>query len=137
MEEDFEEENEGIINMPKVMTLSNKSLSDKNIEILSHKRKNINNSNLQQLLLCNKFDNNVNDKLSSSLAYEKSKIWLKNEDITNSTTSKSSMNEEKIKKVTFSTVEIIRVKNYKRYNKINTIKKNEEDESELNNCILF
>ncbi len=139
MEEDFEEVNEGTINVPKIMNLSNKTLIEKKLEYIDHKRKNVSSTNLQELLSCDIINDNDedNNKINTTITYDKNKFWFKNEDNSNSTTSKSSSNDLKIKKVTFSTVEIIRVKNYKRYNKINTAKKNEEVEDEFNKCILF
>ena len=116
-----------------------KTLIEKKLEYIDHKRKHISSTNLQELLSCDIINDNDedNNKINSTITYDKNKFYFKNEDNSNSTTSKSSSNDLKIKKVTFSTVEIIRVKNYKRYNKLNTAKKNEEVENEFNNCILF
>ena len=144
MDADFEEEeNEGTINVPKVMKITNKTLVEKRLELKTHKRRSESTTFLPSLLLCENLDyneiDNENDKLNTSIIYDKNKIWLKNED-NNSSTSKSSLNDDKpkIKKVTFSTVEIIRVKNYKRYNKLNTAKKNEEEiDDNFNNCAIF
>ena len=140
MEADFEEEeSEGTINVPKVMKITNKTLVEKRLELKGHRRRSESTTFLPSMLLCENFDDNEidneNDKLNTSIIYDKNKIWLKNED---NSTSKSSLNDDKpkIKKVTFSTVEIIRVKNYKRYNKLNTAKKNEEEVDD-NNCEIF
>ena len=78
-----------------------------------------------------------NDILNNTVRYDKYKYNIKSDD-SNSTTSKSSIND-KFKKVTFSTVEIIRVANYKKYNKLNTIKKNVNNYSWLTeqNCFIF
>ena len=128
-----EDDNEGEINIPKVMKLSNKSFLYKKMKLDNYRKNNLSNISVNSFLSDTNYDNN--DKLNNTVIIDKNKFFLKNED-NNSTTSKSSMND-KIKKVTFSTVEIIRVKNYKRYNKLNTAKKNEEVENEFNNCILF
>ena len=153
MEADVEVENEGVINIPKVMKIENKVLLEKKLEFKGHRRKSVSTTYLPVLLLNNnpEHDGNVNDdevdnndndndKLNTSIEYDKNKIWLKNEDKDNTSTSKSSINDDKvkIKKVTFSTVEIIRVKNYKRYNKLNTAKKNEEEAEDIfNDCVIF
>lgn len=136
MEEDCEPETEGVINIPKVMKLSSISLIEKKLRLKGHKKKSISTTTLPTLSL---YDDNFddNDKLNTSIIYDRNKISLKNED-NNSTKSKSPVKDDKIKRVTFSSVEIIRVKNFKRYNKLNTAKKNEEEvDDEYNTCILF
>ena len=136
MEEDCEPETEGVINIPKVMKLSSISLIEKKLRLKGYKKKSISTTTLPTLSL---YDDNFddNDKLNTSIIYDRNKISLKNED-NNSTKSKSPVKDDKIKRVTFSSVEIIRVKNFKRYNKLNTAKKNEEEvDDEYNTCILF
>ena len=148
MEEDFEEVNEGTINVPKIMNLSNKTLIEKKLEYIDHKRKNVSSTNLQELLSCDIINDNDedNNKINTTITYDKNKFWFKNEDNSNSTTSKSSSNDLKIKKVTFSTVEIIRVEKYKKYNIMNTvsktcIQKNMEEvknkNSDQTSCLIF
>ena len=137
MEADYEEENEGKINAPKIMNISRQSLFDKKSKLDGCERKFFSSKSVNPFFS----DNGCfeDEKLNNTVIIDKSKFFLKNDD-NNSTTSQSSMND-KIKKVTFSTVEIIRVKNYKRYNKINTAKKNEEEENNKSNpyygCVLF
>ena len=129
-----ENDNEGEINIPKVMKLSNKSFLYKKMRLDNYKKNNLSNISVNSFLSDTNCDNN--DKLNNTVIIDKNKFFLKNED-NNSTTSKSSMND-KIKKVTFSTVEIIRVKNYKRYNKLNTAKKNENNNDSFDiNCTIF
>ena len=129
-----EDDNEGEINIPKVMKLSNKSFLYKKMKLDSYRKNNLSNITVKSFLSDTNYDNN--DKLNNTVIIDKNKFFLKNED-NNSTTSKSSMND-KIKKVTFSTVEIIRVKNYKRYNKLNTAKKNENNNDSFDiNCTIF
>ena len=129
-----EDDNEGEINIPKVMKLSNKSFLYKKMKLDSYRKNNLSNITVKSFLSDTNYDNN--DKLNNTVIIDKNKFFLKNED-NNSTTSKSSMND-KIKKVTFSTVEIIRVKNYKRYNKLNTAKKNENYNDSFDiNCTIF
>ena len=129
-----EDDNEGEINIPKVMKLSNKSFLYKKMRLDNYKKNNLSNISVNSFLSDTNCDNN--DKLNNTVIIDKNKFFLKNED-NNSTTSKSSMND-KIKKVTFSTVEIIRVKNYKRYNKLNTAKKNENNNDSFDiNCTIF
>ena len=129
-----EDDNEGEINIPKVMKLSNKSFLYKKMKLDNYRKNNLSNISVNSFLSDTNYDNN--DKLNNTVIIDKNKFFLKNED-NNSTTSKSSMND-KIKKVTFSTVEIIRVKNYKRYNKLNTAKKNENNNDSFDiNCTIF
>ena len=129
-----EDDNEGEINIPKVMKLSNKSFLYKKMKLDNYRKNNLSNISVNSFLSDTNYDNN--DKLNNTVIIDKNKFFLKNED-NNSTTSKSSMND-KIKKVTFSTVEIIRVKNYKRYNKLNTAKKNENYNDSFDiNCTIF
>ena len=129
-----EDDNEGKINIPKVMKLSNKTFLYKKMKLDSYRKNNLSNISVNSFLSDTNYDNN--DKLNNTVIIDKNKFFLKNED-NNSTTSKSSMND-KIKKVTFSTVEIIRVKNYKRYNKLNTAKKNENNNNSFDiNCTIF
>ena len=128
---------EGFINkIPTSINISNKFLSESKF-CLKHCRKNsivINRLNIPNKLFEKDFDNEI---LNNTVRYDKYKYNIKSED-SNSTTSKSSMND-KLKKVTFSTVEIIRVANYKKYNKVNTIKKNINNNTWLieQNCIIF
>ena len=134
MKINYEDDNEGKINIPKVMKLSNKSFLYKKMKLDSYRKNNLSNISVKSFLSDTNYDNN--DKLNNTVIIDKNKFFLKNED-NNSTTSKSSMND-KIKKVTFSTVEIIRVKNYKRYNKLNTAKKNENYNDSFDiNCTIF
>ena len=128
---------EGIINkIPISINIFNKFLSESK-SCLNHCSKNsqiINRINIPNKLFEKDFDNEI---LNNTVRYDKYKYNIKSED-SNSTTSKSSMND-KLKKVTFSTVEIIRVANYKKYNKVNTIKKNINNNTWLTeqNCIIF
>ena len=128
---------EGFINkIPLSINISNKFLSESK-SCLKHCRKNsivINRINIPHKLSEKDLDNDI---LNNTVRYDKYKYNLKSED-SNSTTSKSSMND-KLKKVTFSTVEIIRVANYKKYNKLNTIKKNVNNNSWIGdqNCFIF
>ena len=133
MTENFEVENEGEMNIAKIMKLSNKLSHEKKLKLDNHKRRRLSSSSVDSIFSDKKL--NEIDNLNNSAIIDKNKIYIKSED-NNSTTSKSSIND-KIKKVTFSTVEIIRVKNYKRYNKLNTAKKNEEENNSDFNCILF
>ena len=128
---------EGIINkIPISINISNKFLSESK-SCLKHYRKN--SIVIKRINIPNKFSEKDfnNDILNNTVRYDKYKYNIKSED-SNSTTSKSSMND-KLKKVTFSTVEIIRVANYKKYNKVNTIKKNINNNTWLTeqNCIIF
>ena len=141
MEEDYESDNEGvIINTPKIMSLSNKSSIDKNLNSDDYKKVSLSDKRVTSFLLDNdkdtdKFDRKENK--NKTVIIDKSKFFVKNDD-NNSTTSKSSNNDDKIKKVTFSTIEIIRVKNFKRFNKLNSSPKNEEiNESDNTNCIIY
>ena len=128
---------EGFINkIPISINISNKFLFESK-SCLKHCRKNsiiINRLNIPNRLSEKDFDNDI---LNNTVRYDKYKYNIKYED-SNSTTSKSSMND-KLKKVTFSTVEIIRVANYKKYNKLNTIKKNVNNNSWISdqNCLIF
>ena len=134
MEEDYEIENEGIINRPKIMKLSSLSFMNKKDKLDDKKIKNSSSTNMSSIFLDNNSEDN-NEQLNNTIIIDRNKFFFKNED-NNSTITKSQINE-KIKKVTFSTIEIIRVKNYKRYNKLNTAKKNEDKISSYNNCILI
>ena len=139
MEDEFDDEPEGEINIPKVMDLSNKcSINSTNKKFNSsifQKRRSLSTTTAPSFISNYSFYGK--GLINNSPIIDKNKFFMKNED-NNSTTSKSSFND-KIKKVTFSTVEIIRVKNYKRYNKMNASKKveNEEDSGENINCLIF
>ena len=132
-------ESEGTINnIPKSINISNKFSSETkfNHRHLLEYGLDTNRKKFQAVLSKKDFKNEEN--VNRTLNIQNYKYNLKIED-NNSTASKSSINEDKIKKVTFSTVQIIRVPNYKRYNKLNTIKKNEDVSNSLDDkkCIIF
>lgn len=137
MEYDNEIE-EGTINIPKAMNISNHNFIERNLKF-EHFRQNslsIYNNKFNSFMLEKDLENK--DIVNSSFRMEKYKYNIKNEDNT-STTCKSS-NNDSLKKVTFSTVEIIRVANYKKYNKLNSTKKNEneyKDGDDDNICFIF
>ena len=135
MEENYDVENEEIINIPKIMSLSDLLSEEKKLKLNKQKTRNLSISSVNSFLSYN--DLNDNEKFNKNDVVDKN---IRNRH-SNSITSRSSL-DEKNKKVTFTNVEVIRVKNYKRYNKLNTSKKNEEEEIKNNNssdfnCILF
>ena len=135
MEENYDVENEEIINIPKIMSLSDLLSEEKKLKLNKQKTRNLSISSVNSFLSYN--DLNDNEKFNKNDIIDKN---IRNRH-SNSITSRSSL-DEKNKKVTFTNVEVIRVKNYKRYNKLNTSKKNEEEEIKNNNssdfnCILF
>ena len=135
MEENYDVENEEIINIPKIMSLSDLLSEEKKLKLNKQKTRNLSISSVNSYLSYN--DLNDNEKFNKNDIIDKN---IRNRH-SNSITSRSSL-DEKNKKVTFTNVEVIRVKNYKRYNKLNTSKKNEEEEIKNNNssdfnCILF
>ena len=128
---------EGRINVPKSLNISNKFFIDKNPKCRHFRQNSLNlikpklNSSLNESDFTNK------DILNNTVKNDKYKNYLKTED-NNSTTTKTSVND-KLKKVTFSTVEIIRIANYKKYNKLNSIKKigSEENKTYDKMCSIF
>ena len=135
-ETEFGDENEGKINIPKVLNLSHKFSLDKldnenridnAIETKRTKTKSVHFKNSQSYFQNKYF---IKEKLSNNDIVDKNKFYKKEE-------VNKSRNSAKIKKVRFAKVEIIGVKNYKRYNKLNAIKKNDNEIQENSNCILF
>ena len=130
-ETEFGDENEGKINIPKVLNLSHKFSLDKLDNALETKRTKTKNMHMKNP--SSTFQNKyfIDDNINSSDIVDKKKLYIKTE-------VNPSRNRAKIlKKVRFAKVEIIGVKNYKRYNKLNAIKKNDIEEQKDSNCILF
>ena len=135
-ETEFGDENEGKINIPKVLNLSHKFSLDKldnenrldnTFETKRAKTKSMHNKTPSSTFQNKYF---INDKLNNNDIIGKNKLYINTE-------ANPSRNSTKIKKVRFAKVEIIGVKNYKRYNKLNAIKKNDNEVQENSNCILF
>lgn len=136
-ETEFGDENEGKINIPKVLNLSHKFSLDKldnenrldnALETKRTKTKSMHMKNPSSTFQNKYF---IDDNINSSDIVDKKKLYIKTE-------VNPSRNRAKIiKKVRFAKVEIIGVKNYKRYNKLNAIKKNDIEEQKDSNCILF
>ena len=142
MEEDYQDENEGnegTINTPKVMTLSNLSSKtlDTKFNLTNYKKISSSSKNIKPF----KLDDSDIKIGGSAKLNNKDYICSTFKKSATSKISKSPQSDNKIKKVSFSSVQIVRVKNYKRYNKLNTSKKVEDDEkndeSYSQNCILF
>ena len=134
MEENYDVENEEIINIPKIMSLSNILSEEKKLKLKKDRTRNLSFSGIHSFLSV--IDLKANHKFNKTDTFDKN---IKNRH--NSITYRPSINE-KNKKVTFTNVEVIRVKNYKKYNKLNSSKKKEEEEININNnsgfnCILF
>ena len=129
---------EGIINIPKAMNITNQfftHLKPKNLLL----RQNSLFSNMKKapFILKEKVFRN-RDILSKTTKIDKYRYNMKIEDNLSTTTKDS--NHDKLKKVTFSIVEIIRVENYKKYNKLNYIKKVENEninDSYYKICSIF
>ena len=135
-ENEFGDENEGEINIPKVLNLSHKFSLDKldnenridnALEKKRTKTKSVHIKNASSYFQNKYF---IKEKLNNTDIVDKNKLYIKEE-------ANQSRNSAKIKKVRFAKVEIIGVKNYKRYNKLNAIKKNDNEVQENSNCILF
>ena len=135
-ENEFGDENEGEINIPKVLNLSHKFSLDKldnenRIDnALEKKRTKTKSAHIKNA--SSYFQNKyfIKEKLNNTDIVDKNKLYIKEE-------ANQSRNSAKIKKVRFAKVEVIVVKNYKRYNKLNAIKKNDNEVQENSNCILF
>ena len=127
---------EGRINVPKSLNISNRFFIDKVPKCRHFRQNSLNLSKLKASPSLYESDFKNKDILNGTVK-DKYKNYLKTED-NNSTTTKTSVND-KLKKVTFSTVEIIRVANYKKYNKLNSIKKigSEENKTYDNICSIF
>jgi len=130
-ETEFGDENEGKINIPKVLNLSHKFSLDKLDNALETKRTKTKNMHMKNP--SSTFQNKyfIDDNINNSDIVDKKKLYIKTE------VNPSSNSAKIIKKVRFAKVEIIGVKNYKRYNKLNAIKKNDIEEQKDSNCILF
>ena len=135
-ENEFGDENEGEINIPKVLNLSHKFSLDKldnenridnALEKKRTKTKSVHIKNASSYFQNKYF---IKEKLNNTDIVDKNKFHIKEE-------ANKSRNSAKIKKVRFAKVEVIVVKNYKRYNKLNAIKKNDNEVQENSNCILF
>ena len=129
---------EGIINIPKAMNITNQfftHLKPKNLLL----RQNSLFSNMKKApFILKEKDFRNRDILSKTTKIDKYRYNMKIEDILSTTTKDS--NHDKLKKVTFSIVEIIRVENYKKYNKLNYIKKVENEninDSYYKICSIF
>ena len=135
-ETEFGDENEGKINIPKVLNLSHKFSLDKldNENRLDNalETKRTKTKSMHIKTPSSKFQNQyyINDKLNNTGYVDKNKLYMNTE-------VNPSRNSAKIKKVRFAKVEVIGVKNYKRYNKLNASKRNDNNEQENSNCILF
>ena len=135
-ETEFGDENEGKINIPKVLNLSHKFSLDKldNENRLDNARetKRTKTKTMHMKNPSSTFQNKffINDNINNTDIVDKKKLYIKTE-------INPSRNSAKIKKVRFAKVEIIGVKNYKKYNKLNSSRKNDIEEQENSNCILF
>jgi hypothetical protein len=127
---------EGRINVPKSLNISNKFFIDHNPKCRHFRQNSLNLNNLKASPNLYQSDFKNKDILNNTVKIDKYKNYLKTED-NNSTTTKTSVHD-KLKKVTFSTVEIIRVANYKKYNKLNSIKKIGSEEKTYDEiCSIF
>ena len=128
---------EGRINVPKSLNISNKFFIDQNPKFRHFRQNSLNLSKLKISPNLIESDFKNKDIFNNTVKIDKYKSYLKTED-NNSTTTKTSMHD-KLKKVTFSTVEIIRVANYKKYNKLNSIKKIGSEEEKIYDkiCSIF
>ena len=135
-ENEFGDENEGKINIPKVLNLShkfsldkldNENRKDNALETKRTKTKSMHIKNSTSYFQNKYF---ITEKLNNTDIVDKNKLYIKAE-------VNKPRNSAKIKKVRFAKVEIIGVKNYKRYNKLNATKKNDNEVQENSNCILF
>ena len=128
---------EGRINVPKSLNISNKFFIDQSPKYRHLRQNSLNLSKPKTSPNLIETDFKNKDIFNNTVKIDKYKNYLKTED-NNSTTTKTSMHD-KLKKVTFSTVEIIRVANYKKYNKLNSIKKigNEEENIYDKICSIF
>ena len=134
----FGEENEGKINIPKVLNLSQKFSLDKldnvaNLDNLDNplkiKRNKSKSNHMKNSSFCFQNKYILDDKINNNDLVDKNKSCMKIEE--------NNRQSPKIKKVKFAKVEIIGVKNYKRYNKLNASKINDFDNQEESSCILF
>ena len=127
---------EGRINVPKSLNISNKFFIDQIPKCRHFRQNSLNLGRLKTSPSLIEIDFKNKDILNGTVKIDKYKNYLKTED-NNSTTTKTSVHD-KLKKVTFSTVEIIRVANYKKYNKLNSIKKIGSEEKTYDEiCSIF
>ena len=129
---------EGIINIPKAMNITNQFFTHQKPKYLHFRQNSLVPNMMKASSLLGDKDFRNTDILKNRTKIGTFRNNNKLEDNV-STTTKASIHD-KIKKVTFSTVEIIRVEKYKKYNKLNCIKKveNENDNESYNEiCTIF
>ena len=136
-ETEFGDENEGKINIPKVLNLSHKFSLDmldneSRLDNNPHETKRTKTKSMHIKNSSSCFQNKyfINEKINNTDIIDKNKLYMNTEAV-------KSRNSAKIKKVRFAKVEVIGVKNYKRYNKLNASKKNDNEEQDNSNCIVF
>ena len=132
------ETEEGIVNIPKAMNITNQFFTFQKPKNIFFRQNSISSNMMKTPFILKEKDFVNRDILNKTTKIDKYRFNMKIEDNISTTTKDS--NYDKIKKVTFSTVEIIRVENYKKYNKLNYIKKVENEninESYYKICSIF
>ena len=129
---------EGIVNIPKSMNITNQFLTYQKQKNLLFRQNSLSSNMMKAPFILKEKDFRNRDILNNTTKIDDYRFKMKIEDNLSTTTKAS--NHDKLKKVTFSIVEIIRVENYKKYNKLNYIKKVEnENRNESYNkiCSIF
>ena len=129
---------EGIINIPKAMNITNHIFTYQKPKNLFFRQNSLSSNMMKVPFILKEKDFGNRDILNKTTKFDKYRFNMKIEDNISTTTKDS--NHDKIKKVTFSIVEIIRVENYKKYNKLNYIKKVDNEnrnESYYKICSIF